>query len=399
VDYKSLFAKLERNLDQIERSTDLGSTLARILRLLVEDYRDDLGFLGGRIYTRKGGAFVLRHEYPEAVAPRGFRLPSSYEPLQELLSQGFIFRYLTDPGVDRRIEEQLGGRTFAAICVGEPANHIVAFSLQDGVDRDQIVSTLNTIRHVINLKLRKEQLEDRVAQAREIQLSLLPPRAPMLADFDIWGMSQPAEEVGGDLYDFIEVSERSLGIAIADSSGHGLPAALQARDVIIGLRMGVEERLRITATIEKLNRVISRSALASKFISLFYAELETNGTLVYCNAGHVRPLLWFPGKFQELERGGMVLGPNPRAIYERGYARLEPGSVLLAFTDGIVEAQDGAGTMFETERLREIVASQTWTSARRLVETVFDAVRRHSGVDVPIDDQTVLAVVRPVATK
>ena len=136
-----------------------------------------------------------------------------------------------------------------------------------------------------------KQLEGRVAQARMIQMSLLPESAPEFGDYDVWGRTEPAEEVGGDLYDFIQVSKRSLGIAIADSAGHGLPAALQARDAIIGLRMGVEERWRITATIEKLNKVVGRSALVSRFISLFYGEIEPNGNFVYCNAGHNPPVV------------------------------------------------------------------------------------------------------------
>lgn len=395
MDYKGLYAKLEKNLDQVERSTDMSSTLYAILQRLVDDFKDDLGLVGARIYVRRGASYLLEMEYPQSVAPDGFRIPLSYEPVQEMLRHGFVFRYLTDPGVDRKLEAVLGGRSFAAICIGEQCRRVFAFSLKDSSDREHVISMLNTVRHVVNLHLRKDQLEDHVAQVREIQLSLLPTSAPRLADFDIWGMTQPAEEVGGDLFDFIEVSQRSLGLAIADSSGHGLPAALQARDAIIGLRMGVEERLRITATIEKLNNVVSRSALASKFISLFYAELDSNGSLVYCNAGHVPPLLWHAGQVQELSRGGVVLGPNPRAQYERGYAHLEPGSILLAFTDGIIEAEDAAGTMFDKERLKDLLQSRTWTSARELVEEVFQAVRRFSGPDLPRDDQTALAVLRP----
>jgi phosphoserine phosphatase RsbU/P len=204
----------------------------------------------------------------------------------------------------------------------------------------------------------------------------------------------PAEEVGGDLFDFLRVSERSLGVAVADASGHGLPAALQARDAIIGLRMGVEENLRISATLEKLNRVVNHSALASKFISLFYCELESAGTLVYCNAGHNPPLVWNGTAFRELSRGGMILGPNPTAQYERGYETLDPGAVLLAYTDGIVEAVDAKDDAFGMERLRALIASRTWRSARELVEAIFAAVQAHTGTDVRDDDQTVVAVIR-----
>jgi sigma-B regulation protein RsbU (phosphoserine phosphatase) len=190
------------------------------------------------------------------------------------------------------------------------------------------------------------------------------------------------------------VSERSLGVAVADASGHGLPAALQARDAIIGLRMGVEENLRISATLEKLNRVVNHSALASKFISLFYAELESGGTIVYCNAGHNAPLLWDGTVFRELSRGGMILGPNPTSQYERGYETIAPGGVLVAYTDGIVEAVNPADEAFGMDRLRDVIRGRAWRSARDLVEGIFAAVNAHVGGNTRDDDQTVVAVLR-----
>jgi len=158
--------------------------------------------------------------------------------------------------------------------------------------------------------------------------------------------------------------------------------------------MGVEDRLRITATIEKMNRVINHSALASRFISLFYGEIEPNGNLVYCNAGHNPPLLHRGGEFHELRQGGIVLGPHPSARYERGYIQMEPGSILLMYTDGIVEAADGDDRMFGVERLKEIVKAKRWKSARALVEELFAAVESFSTADPPLDDQTVVAMIR-----
>jgi sigma-B regulation protein RsbU (phosphoserine phosphatase) len=90
----------------------------------------------------------------------------------------------------------------------------------------------------------------------------------------------------------------------------------------------------------------------------------------------------------------MILGPNPTAQYERGYETLDPGAVLLAYTDGIVEAVDAKDDAYGMERLRALIASRTWPSARELVEAVFAAVRAHTGTDVRDDDQTVVAVIR-----
>lgn len=392
-DYKNLFRKLEKTLARVEESEDTLATLTAILQKLVDDFRDELGVTAGRIYVRKGNFFVLQQEYPSVRKLQGFKIPASYGPIRELLDRGYVFHDIRDPGIDQAIEGAVGVKTFAAIAIGDRRQYVISFSLKRASDAEHVTYALTTIGHVVSLKLRQVRLADRVAEARDIQLSLLPRSVPKFGDFDLWGASVPAEEVGGDLYDFVPVSPRCLGIAVADSSGHGLPAALQARDVIIGLRMGVEERFRITSTIEKLNRVIGRTALASKFISLFYGEVEPNGNFVYCNAGHTPPLLWSRGTMMELRRGGIVLGPNPDALYERGYVQLEPGAVLLLYTDGITEEENPAGEAFGVPRLAEIVR-RGWTGARALVETVFAETRAFSGLDSPRDDQTVVAVVR-----
>ena len=399
MDYKNLFRKIDRNLRTIERSSDLVATLAEILRRLVDDFQDDLGLVGGRIYDKKGSSYVLKREYPSPRAPKDFRVPATYPPIRELVERGYVYSRLGDPGVDAAIEATLGVKRFAAIGIGETCRQIIAFTLKDNSDAEEVGHTLNTIRHAINLKLRSEKFADRLAEARAIQLSLLPSAAPAFGDYDIHAASIPAEEVGGDLYDFIRVSDRSLGIAVADASGHGLPAALQARDAIIGLRMGVEENLRISATLAKLNRVVNHSALASRFISLFYAELESAGTIVYCNAGHNPPLLFDGVAFRELARGGMILGPNPTSQYERGYETLAPDSVLLAYTDGIVEAVNAADEAFGMDRLRGVIRKRAYGSARELVDAVFEAVRRHVGGDTRDDDQTVVAVLRKVKAR
>jgi sigma-B regulation protein RsbU (phosphoserine phosphatase) len=344
--------------------------------------------------VRRDDEYVLHDQYPEAGAPEGISIPADYPPIRELCQRGTILHCIGDPGVDTDLEKTLGVECFAAIAVGERNQLIIAFSLGSWADTDQVLYTLRTIRHVIQLKLREGALKDLVAQAREIQLSLLPQVSPSFGDYDIWSRSTPAEEVGGDLHDYLDVSDRILGIAVADSAGHGLPAALQARDAIIGLRMGIEENLRLTATIEKLNQVVSRSTLAARFISLFYGELELDGTMVYTNAGHPPPLVLTDGVFEELKCGGLILGPDPTARYRRGYTTIAQGTIFLAYTDGITEAADNDGDMFGVERLKELMTSKTWDRAKDLVDAIFEAVDSFSKDRLPDDDQTVTVVIR-----
>jgi hypothetical protein len=206
MDYRNLFRKLEENLERIERNDDTLSMVRAILERLVDDFKDDLGLVGGRIYVREHDAFVLQVEYPTTGLRQGFRIPLSYPPIQEVLQHGFVLHDLDDPGVDWAIEGALGVSTFAAIRVGESRQQLMAFSLRDHSDREHVIYTLNMIRHATNLKLRKARLEDRVAEVRAIQGSLFPPSAPRFAGYDLWGQAVPAEEVGGDLFDFIRAS-------------------------------------------------------------------------------------------------------------------------------------------------------------------------------------------------
>jgi hypothetical protein len=178
MDYKNLSRKLQATVADIQKSEDVLATVYAMLQRLVDDFRSDLGIVGGRIYERQGPEFVLRKEFPPGKAPLGFRIPMSYEPARELIEHGIVRHNINDPGVDQQIMNALGVETFAAIGVGGPPNHIIAFSLEPDADPEQVVYTLTTIRHVINLRLRQIYLEDRVAASRAIQMSLLPRLTP-----------------------------------------------------------------------------------------------------------------------------------------------------------------------------------------------------------------------------
>jgi sigma-B regulation protein RsbU (phosphoserine phosphatase) len=303
----------------------------------------------------------------------------------------------SDPEFDPNIEDPLGVTAFAAMTVGDDNRWILSFSIEGEYDRERLLYLLSAVQHTVTQKIRAARLYDAMDEARRIQMSLLPKGAPTFHGYDLAGRSVPADVVGGDLFDFIPVSDRILAVAVADSSGHGLPAALQARDVITGLRMGVQENLKIISTMERLNKVINRSTLATRFISLFYGELEKNGNFIYCSAGHPPALFFRDGGFALLELGGMVLGPDPDARYERGYVVMRPGNVVVIYSDGITEAADANDQQFGMDRLKEIVAANRDLAAKALVDLIFQSVEAFSGRSRPADDQTVLVIRVPQA--
>jgi sigma-B regulation protein RsbU (phosphoserine phosphatase) len=392
LNYKNLLTKVERTLEQIESAESTRFTIEQIAETIAANFRDELGITGGRIYELNDdnqyelvGRFGSTHDMTLGIV-----VPKDYKPIELVLENGIVVMDPTDPGVDPILEARLGAHRFAAIAAGDE-DYVVAFDVDANLSREDILFSLNLIRYAINQRLRAEKYESLIVEAQRIQQSILPQRVPQYAGFDIWGKTVPAEIVSGDFYDYIPVSDNILGLAIADGSGHGLPAALVVRDIYMGLRMATDRDFKIIRTIEKLNHIIHRSRMTTKFVSLFYGELETGGILIYCNAGHNYPfLLKANGKYEALTNGGPVLGPTPDATYKRGFAKLDPGDLLCLYTDGIIEAHDGNDREFGLERLKRAVKANRAKSAQEIGREVLTRVtkwRREAE-----DDKTIVIV-------
>lgn len=398
MNFRELFRKVESHLNAIENQPSLAQTLGLIIESILTDFSEEFGFTGARLYILDGAKreFTLEAKFGLGTpAPIGFTIPKSYPPVQSVCRNGFIYMDVGTQGVDPALEAQLGVKRFAAISVGAEHVSMIAFTIdpEREVSRDSVLFALSSIRHSINLKLAKEKLESIILQSREIQLSLLPEDEVSFAGYDICGRSQPAELVGGDVFDFIQVTPQILGIAIGDATGHGLPAALQARDVIIGLRMGISEDQKMVKVFEKLNKVIHGSRLTSRFVSLFYGELEPGGHLIYSNAGHVPPFYYRKKKdrFYPMSEGGMVLGPSSESAYRRGFFEIDPGDAVILYTDGITEAANTSGEQFGEERLLDFVrANVDRFTARQMVDGLVDAVAEFSADGPYQDDRTVV---------
>jgi len=182
---------------------------------------------------------------------------------------------------------------------------------------------------------------------------------------------------------------------VADATGHGLPAALQVRDVFTGLRMGLSREFKLTRTLERLNRIIHRSRLATKFVSLFLAEVDHGGDVIYCCAGHPPALLVREnGQLEQLNVGGLPLGPFPDARYSAGVQRIEPGDTLVIYTDGITEATDSKEEEFGVQRLAELVTARRRRRPQQIVDEIFEAVHDFADRAEAQDDQTVMVIQR-----
>jgi len=395
--YRSFWRKLESTLGAFRAKADVAATLDQIILILLRDYRQDLHMVAGRLYEKvDADRYVLRRWHGDNTPAKiGYTVPITYPAVQILLDRGLLIMKETDPEFDPQIEDPLGVSAFAAMTLGDDNKWLLSFSIEGEYDRERMLYLLSAVQHVVTQKIQQARFYDALEEARRIQMSLLPKGAPAFHGYELWGRSVQAETVGGDLFDFLPLSDRILGIAVADSSGHGLPAALQARDVITGLRMGLSEDLKIVRTMEKLNKVINRSTLATRFISLFYGELEQNGNFIFCSAGHPPGLFFHDGIFHELSLGGMVLGPDPDALYERGYVIMKPGNIIVLYSDGITEATDPSDEAFGLERLKQVISANAGIPAKELVDVIFKSVEAFSRRTGREDDQTVVAIRLP----
>jgi sigma-B regulation protein RsbU (phosphoserine phosphatase) len=397
VDYRELMKKVERLVTTIERVDDAEGTVMRVADEIVGQFRQELGLVGGRLYHREQSDYVVHATFGDAKpVAKGLRVPRSYAPMEACVAKGVVYMEPDDPGVDQTLEETLGVREFACIEVGDE-EYILAFNVDPVASREDITFSLQILRNAINHKVRQDRIEEVFREARKIQASILPRKVPPYPPFEMAGRTDPMDRVAGDFFDLIPITDKILGLAIADVSGHGLPAALQVRDVHMGLRMGMARDFKIVRTVERLNNIIHKSTLTSRFVALFYGELELNGTFIYVNAGHIAPFHLQPsGEARFLGEGGPVLGPLADATYERGFVKMKPGDVLVMYTDGIVEARERlTAEEFGTERLLEVSRELRGLKPAEMVQGILARVEAWTGGAALEDDRTLLVVSYP----
>jgi serine phosphatase RsbU (regulator of sigma subunit) len=391
IDPKALHRRIEQSLAGLPNDGSLERFAARLAPRVLDLLGHALGLAAAHVYARADGG-------PLRLSKRaGEGRPDLAGELTRRLGAD-----ADDPIADLPWTEEHGVGHLALVPVGEGTDTLLAlFGTPPGglaavPTRSQLAAAVAALHYAIGQHLRRRELEDLFAQARAIQLSLLPSTPPVFGNFDIAALSLPAREVGGDYFDFLQVDGDSLGLAVADASGHGLPAALQARDVATGLRMGVERDLKITRVMEKLNRVIHRSGLTTRFISLVYGELHANGNLLYINAGHPPPQLLDRQGFHELAMGGLLLGPDPHATYKLGFAHLDRGGMLAMYSDGVIEHGIGEGDAgFGVERVRAWMEDWREGPARDAAADLVKRLADYRGGAPFEDDVTVLCVRRP----
>lgn len=250
-----------------------------------------------------------------------------------------------------------------------------------------------SISELIEGQRQHQRLENEVSIAREVQEQLFPRELPSAPGLQLAAICRPARVVSGDYYDFIRLGPTRIALALADISGKGISAALLMASLQAALRSSamLDGAGGTSALVARLNQHLFRNSSDDRYATLFYAIFDTEAkTLTYTNAGHLAPFFVSGGKSLALDEGGTVVGLFDGSQYQQRTIPVAPGSVLVAFSDGLTEPQNVYGEEFGVARLREEVFRQSKAPASAIAENLIAATEQWAGTPEQADDITVV---------
>lgn len=251
----------------------------------------------------------------------------------------------------------------------------------------------SSISDLLAEQKQRQRLEHEIEIAREVQEQLFPRSVPSVPGLQLAAICRPARTVSGDYYDFIRLDRERVAIALADISGKGIFAALLMASVQAALRsMAINDgHCGTAALVAQLNNHLFRNTSDDRYATFFYAVYDaSSGLLTYTNAGHLAPFFVSEGRVQRLDEGGTVVGLFEDAPYSQGTLKVPPGSVLVAFSDGLTEPENVYGEEFGMDRLRDEILRQRSTPPQRLAENLIAATEQWAGTPDQADDITVI---------
>ncbi|PKL82959.1 MAG: serine/threonine protein phosphatase [Ignavibacteriae bacterium HGW-Ignavibacteriae-3] len=310
-----------------------------------------------------------------------------------LMSKG-IFKY-SAAGVGRKVR------------VGEKMYYEYMIAVNSDLIGDDLRYTLNIVATVLTSKLnetflsrsRKNLIAD-IDKAKQLQRSILPAHEMKFFDYDLFGVTIPAEIVAGDFYDYLKIGddEERLGIVVGDAASKGLGAAAEAMYISGALRMASTFQIKISPMLFRLNQLVNKIFSDDKFTTLFYGEISNDkkGLFLYANAGH-NPPFFFRKKTGEvllLDPTGPLLGPAPNSKYETDHINFKKGDILVIYSDGIVESANEKYDFYGEERLKKIIQDSVDHTPKEITSIILDDLLKFSTNDSKYQDDKTIVVIK-----
>ena len=294
-------------------------------------------------------------------------------------------RYVLETGETITIEEVAphaeGDRTYIS----------VKFPLRDGEGRISAIAGISTD---ITDQLRSKDTEQQLQLARNFQQRLYPLLAPSVAGLEVAGSAVPVSQMCGDYFDYVVRDGGRLAITVGDVSGHGFGPALQMVEIRAILRMLLRDTGGLGKVVEELNRQLTVDMPESSFISLFVLDIDPRKrTFSYVGGGHQGFLVKAEGRIERLESTGPLLGIIDSAEFAVvDNAALEPGDMLIVYTDGITDSISSTGEPFGDQRALDVVVRHRSKDARAILDALFAAVFAFADRAAIHDDMTAVAI-------
>lgn len=268
---------------------------------------------------------------------------------------------------------------------------------------DAVVTTNNTgvlggilILFVLFLELKDKLLARNELEAgRSVQQALMPVQSPEFPGWSIWLYTRPANEVGGDLVDYLRLQENKAVMTMADVAGKGLKAAMLASKLQATVRALVTETESLSDLGIKINKVFNRDSLPSLFASMLFVAIESDSAKInYLNAGHFPPIIIKDKEIKEFPKGDPALGLTARTTYNEQTLILEPNEVFMAYSDGLFESRNELGEFYGIERFYKLIRSSSAESPQVIGQYIISQLEQFVGDSQATDDMSLIILKR-----
>ncbi len=272
---------------------------------------------------------------------------------------------------------------------------------------NNLLYILNILATVLTSKIRERKLEFRqknlishIDKAKQLQRSILPDHEYEFHDYNIFGVTVPAQIISGDFFDYIKIGagEERLGIVVGDAASKGLAAAAEAMYISGAMRMASTFQIKISPLMSRMNNLVNKIFSDDRFASLFYGEIsdDEKGLCLYANAGHNWPIFISAKdkKLSYLKGTGPLLGPTPKSKYETHSINFNPGDVLVIYSDGIVEAANQNYDFYEEKRLEQVILENMHHTPREIALQILDDVAKFSTLESQYQDDKTIVVIK-----